>query len=304
MSGGGGGGNPTRPIGELRRLADEAVTAAADEAGINAFLQELLRDLNARDTEEVRSRLDEIFAVLVGALEGTDQLLFGGSVAKHTYCDGLSDVDALLLISQEIAGTQSPADVRTLVAEVLRTGLADDVESVRVGNLAVTVEYRDGREIQLLPAVRRGAGFEIADASGTTWTSIRPRAFAEKLSSVNALQNGLVVRAIKLAKSLIAGYAENRRLTGYHIESLAIEAFEGYTGPKTLREVVKHFFRSAGDRVLRPIVDSTGQSIHVDDHLGIEGSVDRLACADSLRRTARRLESARTIAEWRAEFGS
>lgn len=305
MDGGGGGGGgdaPTRPISELREIADRSVQRDRDESGIDRFLDEQLRDLNARDAATIRERLDEILAVLDAGIEGTDELLFGGSVAKHTYCDGLSDVDALLLFREDIAGGQSPAELRALVADALAVGLGQDAESVTAGTLAVTIHYRDGREVQVLPAVRRGEAFEIADATGATWTRIRPRAFAEKLSAVNAAKSGIVVPAVKIAKAFIAAYPDDRRLSGYHVESLAIEAFESYAGPNRLNAAVRHFFERAAERVLSPITDATGQSRHIDDALGARNSVERRACADSLARTARILREARTAEDWAAEL--
>src|SRR5256885_2364814 len=135
MGGGGGGGSRNRPISELQQIASESLISERDEGGINSFLSDLLRELNDRNVEEVRGRLDEIKEVLVGALEGAEELLFGGSVAKHTYVDGLSDVDALLLISERIAGNQNPAEIRELVAQALRSGLGSDATSIEVGTL-------------------------------------------------------------------------------------------------------------------------------------------------------------------------
>jgi hypothetical protein len=300
----GGGGRQDYFGGEKKpdRLRSEALNATQDaeeEARINAYLSQHLAQAE-RDADLIRERLDEVLLVLQGVLEGAERLLFGGSVAKRTFVDGLSDVDVLLLLNEDATRGDSPNQIRQAVAAALEEGLpAGEVRRVRVGDLAVTVEYRDATELQVLPAVRRGNDFAISNASGEGWATIRPRGFAKKLSDVNQKNGGRIVPIIKLAKKLISQYPDGRQLSGYHIESLAIEAFENYAGPRSIRGVLQGFFESAARRVLSPIRDSSGQSVHVDDYLGANGSIARRLRSDSLARTARRLASARTLDLWK-----
>ena len=55
------------------------------------------------------------------------------------------------------------------------------------GNLAVTVNYADGAEIQVLPAIRRSnGGIRIANPGGAGWSNVvQPENFARKLVEVN-----------------------------------------------------------------------------------------------------------------------
>ena len=96
-----------------------------------------------------------------------ERLLFGGSVAKRTYVDGLSDVDALVLLEGDSLKEMSPEEVRRDFAESLRRALPQgNVQEIREGAIAVTIEYNDGTEIQLLPAVRTADGISISSPDG------------------------------------------------------------------------------------------------------------------------------------------
>ena len=100
---------------------------------------------------------------------------------------------------------------------------------------------------------------------------------------------------------------ESQRLSGYHMESLGIEAFRGYDGEKTTTAMLPVFFERARDLVLSPIRDRTGQSFHVDEHLGPENSAERVAISHVMGRIARRMRNATaagSTAQWEAMFGS
>ena len=43
---------------------------------------------------------------------------------------------------------------------------------VWTGNLAVTVKYSDGHEIQLLPAIRTRNGYRIANPTRNEWSGV------------------------------------------------------------------------------------------------------------------------------------
>jgi hypothetical protein len=147
---------------------------------------------------------------------------------------------------------------------------------------------------------------KIADPTGRDWSYIRPRKFAEALTKTNQVMDGKVVPTIKLAKSIIGDLPKDRRLSGYHVEALALEVFKGYTGARTPREMLTHFFREAPRRILQPVKDRTGQSIHVDDYLGAANSLQRRIVADSIARIGRRMQSANEgllTEEWRGIFG-
>jgi hypothetical protein len=119
-------------------------------------------------------------------------------------------------------------------------------------------------------------------------------------------KGGRVVPVIKLFKAINDGLPENARLTGYHMEALAIEAFRDYPGPYSTKDMLLHFNESASQRVLTPLTDSTGQSRNVDDYLGAANSVERERASFALRRIANKMKTAESRSspnEWAALFG-
>lgn len=302
----GGSGDPRYP-GDvdpdvIREEATRRLEAQELVTDINEYLGELLKDYNDRDTDSIAQKLDELLAVLGEAVEGTDRLLFGGSIAKHTYVDGLSDVDALVVVSG-LEG-ESPEDLVRSFADAIRSALPSSVVSeVTPGTLAVTVRYTDGAEIQLLPAKERNTSLSIASEDGTQWRVVRPRKFAEKLTEVNKATNGGAVPVVKLAKPLLEGLPEPQRLTGYHVEAIAVDAFRNYAGPMNRQAMLRHLLDHASRAVLSPTSDITGQSVRIDDHLGAAGSSERQAVSASIQRIVNKMDAATSVEDYKDLFG-
>ena len=178
--------------------------------------------------------------------------------------------------------------------------------NIEEGQLAVTLTFSDA-QIQLLPALKVGAGVRIPSADGSRWSkTIRPEKFANKLTQLNRSFDGKLVPTIKLAKSILSQLPEKHQLSGYHVESLAIETFETYKGGHTTKEMLKYFFTQGPQHLKHPIKDSTGQSLHVDDYLGSSGSIERRVVADSVGRIGRSIqnaEGAKSLDLWRDILG-
>jgi hypothetical protein len=287
MGGSGGGYSiSSGDIENLRREVEERTRRSLVASEVNALLGEELSRINQRDVEKTNRYLDQIRDVLGEDVEAFDRLLFGGSVAKRTYVDGLSDIDSLVVLKNERLADLSPEQLRERVRAVLAERLEGDVAEVRTGTLAVTVVYRDGTEVQLLPALQRGERISISSADGTEWKEIQPRRFAEALTEVNQRQRGAVVPTVKLAKAIIANLPAHARLSGYHVEALAVAAFKTYSGSTTPVDMLTHFFESAATAVTAPVSDVTGQSRKIDSDLGERNSPERRRAASSLERVA------------------
>ena len=288
MGGSGGSTGSYLSARDARALEEQALRRLQQsrlDSEVNSLLQQELTSINDRDTELTNDRLEAIEQALADKIGGVDRLLFGGSVSKHTYVNGLSDVDALVEIADEVILGRSPAEVTDDFARALRQALPQgDVDNIRQGAMAVTVTYRDGAEIQLLPAARVGDELAVSSWDSGSWMPIRPRDFARELTSANQSQGGAVVPAIKLAKAIFANKLGDQGPSGYHVEALAVEAFRQYSGAKTPKAMVTHLVRNASERVLRPIRDISGQSRNVDDSLGQRNSADRRALS---RRTSK-----------------
>jgi hypothetical protein len=310
--GGGGGGRGAFYNSSPSKLREIVLKEAAKTQGV-AFetelattLGDLLGAYNGRDTETVRERLEELKAALQVDLEGSFDQLFGGSVAKHTYVDGLSDIDSLVLIDDSPLEGKTPQQVLAHIKKTISRELGDDVV-VTHGRMAVTAEYGDGMVIQLLPALKSEDGhFHVPSSRTDGWSKINPIEFQEALTRRNRECGDKLVPTIKCAKAIIAQLPEAQRLSGYHVESLAIAAFRDYAGPKTTPSMLPTFFERARELVLSPIKDSTGQSVHVDSYLGPANSETRQAMSHVLGRLERRMKNATAAAssaQWKALFG-
>lgn len=268
-------------------------TANADyEAAVSQRLRDLLAAYNERDTDTVNDRLDHIKEILADYLESSITLRFGGSLSKHTYVDGISDVDCLCLLNAAKFSSESPQQLLQELGSLLRQALGQQA-NVELGALSVKLTYEDGPEIQILPALRTATGVRIPAAEGEAWSQvIHPQRFANALTDVNRRLNGRVVPVIKLVKAAIDDLGLSPKMKGYHVEALAVRIFQEYRGDLTPKAMVQHFFDEAGDLVRTPIKDMTGQSIFVDDYLGQRNSSERERIGQAFSSVTQRMNEA------------
>ena len=285
------------------RRSKRAPITQAEKNAVNAGLRDKLKKYNDRDHDAINRHRQTVRQ----ALEQDDdvvRILFAGSLERHTYVEGLSDVDALAVLNRSKLSSQTPQDAIKRVENVIRRRLPNT--KIRSGDLAVTVTYSDGIEMQFLPAIERKDGFRIADGSRNRWSSvIRPNRFRANLTKVNQAKGGQVIPAIKLAKGLASQVIQNddEKIQGYHMESIAIEAFRDYQGPTDLRSMLIHFCESAFEIVLEPIRDSTGQSRNVDEYMGEARSRQRRRASRNFRRMYNRFSFCRTAMDLDRLFG-
>ena len=246
------------------------------DSDFNQYCERLLTEYNRRNTAATTSHIAGLCNILRQQGDVV-QTMFGGSVRRGTYVNGLSDVDVLLIVNQSVLSNQQPSDVIAYVKDAIDQRLPNN--TVRAGNLAVTVEYADGTEVQVLPAIRRGdGGIRITDPGNTGWSNVvRPDEFARKLVEINQATGSRVVPTIKLAKAIADCYIgrPSRKIAGYHMEALAIEAFRKYSGDLDPKSMLVHLFSYSMNAVTSPIPDPTGQSRHVDGTLGPPNSKPR-----------------------------
>jgi hypothetical protein len=311
MGGGGGGGgssggsflgkSPQSVAQSIRELEDKAKSEQF-ESDVAALLGDVLASANDRNTDAVATHLDEIRRALGKDIEGSVDLLFGGSVSKKTYVDGVSDVDALVVLNNSELAGKSPKEVCDYFLARLRERFPST--EVTPDGFALDVQFGDVT-VQIVPVIRKGQDLLLPNDTCTAWSRVQPKAFTDALTAVNKTCANKVVPTIKLAKALMASLPEARRISGYHAELLATEIFTSYDGALTPKAMVQHFFAKAPQLVREPMRDPTGQSRFVDDHLGAAHSVERLTIADSLDRIGRRLrnaDGAQSVDQWRELF--
>ena len=216
----------------------------------------------------------------------------------------LSDVEALLMVNQSSLVNQPLAEAIEYVRETIQDRLRQNTLSA--GNLAVTVSYSDGTEIQILPAIRTSTGgVRIAETGSTKWSNVAgPVDFAKRLAKVNTAKDGRVDPTIKLAKAMADCFISrpSRKISGYHMKSLAIDAFKDYQGPLDLKNMLIHVLGHTMDAVKRPINDSTGQSRYVDEYLGPADSRLRERASTYFGQMRGKVKRCRTRAEFNDLF--
>ena len=282
------GGSGSR---RLPRRYDPELT----EDQMNGRLRDKLREYNSRDADTIRRHINTLRDALELQDDDVVPTLFGGSTSRNTFVQGLSDSDVLAIINDSSLTGRRPSEVIQHMAGLIRQRLPRT--EVRTGNLAVTVRFSDGNEIQLLPAIRRKDGVRIADPGHDRWSEVvRPDRFARRLTRVNQANRGQVVPTVKLMKGMVDRNirSDRDRPSGYHLESLAVEAFRKYRGPTDLTSMLKHFTQFSTKAVLQPIKDPTGQSRHVDDNLGGAGGAQRRRASVAFQAMSNKLEDCRT----------
>ena len=311
MGGSGSGGafmyRTPKELHDLVRKQEDKTRSEVFGGELAGALGDLLGAYNSRDIEGVQNRLEELRNHLGEFFEGTFDHIYGGSVAKHTYVDGMSDIDSLFFVNESELEGLKPGKILKRIEDILRKAIGTQATITR-GRMAVTLDYGDGMVLQLLPALRAGENeFNVPSArKEDEWSSIDPRRFQESLTKRNKECGGKLIPTIKLAKAILGQLPASQKLSGYHLEALAIEAFGNYNKTMTTSAMLPEFFQRAADLILIPIRDGTGQSINVDEYLGSENSSERRTFSHLLRRIARRMQNAsaaESITQWNALFG-
>ena len=88
------------------------------------------------------------------------------------------------------------------------------------------------------------------------------------------------------------------KISGYHMESLAIDAFAGYEGELDPKSMLMHFLGHSMNAVRTPIEDPTGQTTYVDGYLGQGGSPARKGASTHFGQMRGKVNSCGTRAEF------
>jgi hypothetical protein len=292
IMGGSGGGYFSSDINKLKNKLERTEKSIANDeyrSNVANLLSELLSQYNDRDANAINTHLAEILKAVENRVDEHLDILLGGSVSKHTYVDSISDIDTLIILNDTKLQNKAPNDIKKAIADMLRERFPHT--DISLGKLAITVSFKDC-EIQILPALKSGKKIIIPDESGNNWAKIDPKNFVKTLTKVNADNGNKLIPVIKLAKAIVNKLPEKQRLSGYHVEALAVNAFVDYQGERTPQAMLKYFFHEISNKVLSPIVDKTGQSIYIDEYLGNKDSLQRQLASSALDRVYRKLQNA------------
>lgn len=254
------------------------------EADINERLKEALSSYNEKDTELINERLREIKELLSEYMETSIDIRRAGSWKKHTYIDGLSDVDCLFILNSPEFSGESPQILLDELKRRLERKLGNKAVIER-GNLSLKITYADGPELQILPTLKNDKGLRIPSGDEDSWSKIiNPEKFARLLTDTNKRLNGNLIPVIKVVKGAVIRRDANPYMKGYHVEALAVEIFQDYNGEQTKKAMIEYFFLKASEMVRKPIRELSGQSQYVDDYLGEIGSIERENLSNELKR--------------------
>ena len=132
------------------------------------------------------------------------------------------------------------------------------------------------------------------------------RGFLRKLTEVNkANARKGCAGSFKLTKAMAEQLVrrEEDKLSGFHIESLAINAFENYHGNTDFKSMVIRLTKFSAKAVLQPIRDPTRQSKYVDEYLGAPNSTKRQQAAATFKNIQQRINGCRSTEDLNKLFG-
>jgi len=261
---------------ETRTSSLEQATRIADT------LSAILSEINAHDYDAIDRHRSQIQSALASEFELQNTRL-GGTHARKTAVAGLSDVDMLASLGDFHEGISSDQAIGEFASRL--TDRFPNTEII-AGKMAVTLRFSDGIEMQVLPAFKSGDGYLISDGNGG-WKKTIPARFMGELTRLNQSLAGNLVPTIKLARALCE--ANRIEIAPYHLENIALRAFDGYSGSATPPDMLQHLLGRAKALCLTPIPDMTGQSPFVDESVSAD---QRRAMATKFRQAEQRLAKA------------
>ena len=257
------------------------------------YLSEKLKEINDLDYSAIYSHRELIQNALRKEFD-IERLNFAGSHARRTDVVEYSDIDLLATFRDKSELPNSSDEAIVLLAQRLQARLPKS--TIEVGRMAVSVKFSDGLEVQVLPAYRKGNSYKIPDVDSSGWKSSNPIAHSRKLTAINERCIGQLIPTIKLAKQLFK--RNGIELRSYHVESMAIKAFEHYSGPYSNRIMLRHLLGRSKTLVHQRIADRGGQTADVSSYLS---SQDRTKLSDRLSNLEARLKSD-VLGNWSEAF--
>lgn len=141
------------------------------ESELNEELKNTLSIYNEKDTELVNERLNEIKNLISDYLDNSINIKRAGSWKKHTYVDGLSDVDCLFVLPHSKFSVESPQQLLQELEKLLKKDLGKKA-NVERGNLSLKISYEDGPDLQILLALKRNEGVRIPSGKNDEWSNV------------------------------------------------------------------------------------------------------------------------------------
>lgn len=225
------------------------------------------------ETIAINYVLDRINQDLNRALYAPFRIELAGSVEKNTFNEGISDIDLRAVTTNSALLDYSPKIAKKLILKQIRS--IDEVKNPRVGHQAVTLT-KGGHEYQIIPVIRHDGKTYIPSERGTYWKTVDIEVFNRSLNSLNRKTEGRFCEAVRFVKILSNTYIPKRyQLSGYHIESIAMEAISQHCHPLNRTDMIERILGNIPSRVKRYSWDITRESKAIDRDLGSNYSTER-----------------------------
>lgn len=301
----GGGGSSIPGGGGLRqskKMIEQDSIKSGQKTEINSYLNDRLIDINQLDTQKINQRKESIFDVLNDEFEDVQDFNTEGSYSRYTYVNGLSDIDILIDLgnysTSQFENKEDSHFVLQAIAERIKQRYP--TTNIKLGKMAVTLEFQDGIELQILPSFKYYNGYKVPDPDSNGWVCSFPDNFKKRLTSLNQSNTGKIVPALKLTKQLLQ--KQDIKIKSYHIENIALDAFRGYTGSLTPEALIKYLINYSKSAIFNNIGDPCHQSEYIDSYLGKKGSEIRKKLAQKINKLDIKLQNTTTQAEWEKLF--
>jgi len=284
-----GGGNESYDYSTTISNTTEIISSKTE---INDFVENLIKDMQIPKEilEKIKNNIDKIIYKFKESGIDVEDISWEGSFSKRTYVEGLSDIDLLVSLGTYSESDFEYKDNSKLALKRLKELICERYPKtdIKVGNMAVTVTFSDGIELQFLPAFKYYNGYIIPDPKTDGWIKTFPNRFKSEFTKLNEMLNGKMKPTIRLIKDLFDKNGIN--LSSYHIEHLALKILRDYKGPCTYSAMLLGFLNGAKVEIGTKLQDISEQSVYVDDYLGGNRSQSRNAYAMKIKSIEQVLE--------------
>lgn len=285
----GGGGSGNR---DYSTSIGSPTEVSSSKTKINGFLESLVGDMQIpKETlEKIKNNVEAIISKFKESGIDVEDISWEGSFSKKTYVEGLSDVDLIVSLGAYSESDFEYKDNSKLALKKLKEIICDRYPrtDVKVGNMAVTVTFSDGTELQFLPAFKYYKGYIIPDPKTNGWITTFPKRFKNELTELNKKLNGKLKPTIRLIKNLFNKNGID--LSSYHIENLALKILRDYKGSCAYSAMLLSFLNRAKAEINVKLQDISGQSVYVDDYLGNNGNKQRSEYSMKIKHIEEKLE--------------
>lgn len=275
------------------KVYDYPKQAKLPNGSVNDVLDDAAKNSRERDAKSQMQYRNDAKDAINSNIDGYVDIEYGGSVSKATYVAGISDLDCRVYINHSSLVSKSPDEIKKYIARQLKSK-DPKISSVKVGGMGVTVRYRDGTEMQFIPAIRTRYGYKLPN--GNRWSKVvYEDRFKRDFSRTNQKCGGTLYPLVRVIKKQNYLNPLSQQLSGHHIESVANKIFKHYpkSAPRTLEAMMDYYYRYAPRQIVHRTRDKTGQSSFVDkDKLGNPASKNRQAAARSMGRVRKILRQA------------